>query len=169
MLFSSAYLADLIGNLRLAEVWRHLNKYTDFYGRATVRILARIAAVDSARAFLPDAVLPMAKRLRRRFGRAPKKGPWFSERLRQFEQQHPPAGEAGARFPLGACPRSIYLEARSKYHIQCMEWNNKAAALNGITCAFPVSRPRSGPVPDGGPRGTCKMPAACPAPWLATG
>ncbi len=63
---------------------------------------------------------------------------------------------------------AIYLEARSKYHVQCMEWNNKAAALNGITCAFPfldrdlVQFLMAVP-------GTSKMPAVCPAPWPATG
>jgi asparagine synthase (glutamine-hydrolysing) len=137
MLFSSAYLADLIGGLRLTEVWRHLNEYGRFYGRETVRILARIAAVDSARAFLPEAVLPMAKRLRRRVGRAPQRAPWFSERLRHFEQT---SSDKPVKLPLdfhSVHARSIYLEARSKYHIQCMEWNNKAGALNGITCAFP--------------------------------
>ena len=115
MLFSSAYLANLIGNLRLAEVWRHLNKYAHFYGRETVRVLARLAAVDSARAFLPGAVLPMAKRLRRRLGRAPQRAPWFSERLRQFEQaSSDETGEAAARFSLGACPnRSISRPARN--------------------------------------------------------
>jgi hypothetical protein len=33
--------------------------------------------------------------------------------------------------------RAVYLEARSKYHVQCMEWNNKSAALHGLDAAFP--------------------------------
>ncbi|MDO8666166.1 MAG: asparagine synthase-related protein, partial [Gemmatimonadales bacterium] len=33
--------------------------------------------------------------------------------------------------------RSLYLEARSKYHVHCMEWNNKIAALHGLDAAFP--------------------------------
>ena len=93
--------------------------------------------MDSARAFLPEAVLPAGQAAARRFGLAPQRAPWFSERLRQFEQA---SSDKPVKLPLdfhSVHARSIYLEARSKYHIHCMEWNNKAAALNGITCAFP--------------------------------
>ena len=149
MLFSSAYLADLIGELRLLDAWRHLGEYGRFYGQGTVRALARIAAVDSARAFLPRAVLPMAKRLRRSFGQAPASAPWFSERLREFERS---ASTTSVKLPLdfhSVHARAIYIEARSKYHIHCMEWNNKAGALNGITSRLPLPRSRSRAVPDG--------------------
>jgi asparagine synthase (glutamine-hydrolysing) len=33
--------------------------------------------------------------------------------------------------------QSLYLQARSAYHVQCMEWNNKAAAIDGHDHAFP--------------------------------
>ena len=60
------------------------------------------------------------------------------------------------------------VEARSKYHIHCMEWNNKAGALNGITSAFPfldrdlVQFLMAFP-------GTSKMQVVCPGPWRGTG
>ena len=137
MLFSSAYVADLIGELRFLDAWRHLGEYGRFYGQGTGRALTRIAAVDSARAFLPKGMLAMAKRLRRSFGQAAASAPWFSEGLREFERS---ASTTSAKLPLdfhSVHARAIYVEARSKYHIHCMEWNNKAGALNGITCAFP--------------------------------
>ena len=33
--------------------------------------------------------------------------------------------------------RSLYLEARSKYHAQCMAWYSNAGALDGLVPAFP--------------------------------
>ena len=33
--------------------------------------------------------------------------------------------------------RAVYIEARSKYQVQCMEWNNKAGAMHGLDAAFP--------------------------------
>ena len=33
--------------------------------------------------------------------------------------------------------RAVYIEARSKYQVQCMEWNTKAGALHGLDVAFP--------------------------------
>jgi asparagine synthase (glutamine-hydrolysing) len=33
--------------------------------------------------------------------------------------------------------RSIYLQARSKYHVHCLEWNNKIAAAHGLEVSFP--------------------------------
>jgi asparagine synthase (glutamine-hydrolysing) len=33
--------------------------------------------------------------------------------------------------------RAIYLAARSKYHVHCLEWNNKIAASYGLDATFP--------------------------------
>ena len=33
--------------------------------------------------------------------------------------------------------RSLYVEARSKYHVHCMEWNAKTAARFGLDAAIP--------------------------------
>src|SRR5262249_31941753 len=33
--------------------------------------------------------------------------------------------------------RSLCQEARSNYHVHCMEWNNKVAAMHGMEMAFP--------------------------------
>ena len=79
----------------------------------------------------------MAKRLRRSFGRAPARAPWFSEGLRTFERS---ASTQSVTLPLdfhSVHARALYIEARSKYHVHCMEWNNKAGAQNGVTSAFP--------------------------------
>jgi asparagine synthase (glutamine-hydrolysing) len=34
--------------------------------------------------------------------------------------------------------RAIYLEARSKYHVHCIEWHNKVDALHGLEAGLPV-------------------------------
>ena len=137
MLFSSAYLADLFARFRWSEVRRHLHEYRRYYGDEAVRVLTGLFALDAARAFLPARLLPLAKRLRRGLKRSPVTAPWFST---AFLRRGLRFAAAPVTVPLefhSVHARSIYLEARSKYHVHCLEWNNKAAALNGLTCAFP--------------------------------
>jgi asparagine synthase (glutamine-hydrolysing) len=93
--------------------------------------------VNAARDAVPPALASPLKWVRLQFAerRPPKE--WFSPaflatalkdryRLATFDR----------RFQ-SAHARAVYLEARSKYHVQCMEWNNKTAALHGLDAAFP--------------------------------
>ena len=63
---------------------------------------------------------------------------WFSPgfleaALRASVPARPPSIARSTR----AHARAVYIEARSKYHVQCMEWNNKVGALHGLDAAFP--------------------------------
>ena len=149
MLFSSAYVADLIGELRFLDAWRHLGEYGRFYGQGTVRALTRIAAVDSARAFLPKAVLAMAKRLRRSFGQAAASAPWFSEGLREFERSAlDNVGEAASRFPLGPCAGHLRRSTLEVPHpLHGMEQQGGGPERHHLRLPLPRSRSRA--VPDG--------------------
>jgi asparagine synthase (glutamine-hydrolysing) len=137
VLFSSAYLVDLFRRLAWREVHRHLREYVRWFGAAETRILTRRFAVDLVRHHLPTPLVPPFKWLRRRLSDAERPKPWFSDaflqRALRFANRPATIGD-GFR---SAQARSIYLEARSKYHVHCMEWNNKVGALHGLDAAFP--------------------------------
>ncbi len=137
MLFSSAYLADLLRQLAVGRLLRHTRTYARYFGPDETRLLARRLWLDVARRYAPRAVAPLLKALRRRIARPERPKPWLADGFRRRAQRL-----ANVPVDLGdgfhsAHARSIYLEARSKYHVHCMEWNNKCAALHGLDAAFP--------------------------------
>jgi asparagine synthase (glutamine-hydrolysing) len=137
MLFSSAYLTDLLRRGALRSIWQHTRTYARYFGDGETRRARRRLLINAARDIVPPALASPLKWLRLRFVERPAPKEWFSPaflamalkdryRLATFDR---PFHSAHAR--------AVYLEARSKYHVQCMEWNNKTAALHGLDAAFP--------------------------------
>lgn len=137
MLFSAAYLVDLFRRLDFGQVRRHTRTYERFFGVDGTRELSRRLVLDIARHYVPRAVAPLLKSLRRRIFRPERLRPWFSDsfRRRALRFANRPVWLGDGFHSVHA--RSLYLEARSKYHVHCMEWNNKIAALHGLDAAFP--------------------------------
>ena len=137
VLFSSAYLVDLFRRLAWGEVRRHLHEYARYFGATEARGLARRFAVDVVRHHVPPRLRPPLKWIRRRLLGVQRPKSCFSDAFRRralrFADRPATIGEGFD----SAQARSIYLEARSKYHVQCMEWNNKISALYGLDAAFP--------------------------------
>jgi asparagine synthase (glutamine-hydrolysing) len=137
MLFSADYLIDLFGRLAWGDVRRHMHEYERWFGASESRIMRRRFTNGLVRHHLPRALLPPLKWLKRKFSGPLRPPAWFSERFvgqaRRFANQ--PA-TLGANFH-SAHARSIYLEARSKYHVHCMDWNNKVAARHQLDAVFP--------------------------------
>ena len=136
MLFSTGYLVDLARRGRWIEVARHLREYRRWLGAEEATVHARRFLPELARTLVPDALRAPLKRLKRRWvEREPR--PWFASR---FVESARGGGDLPIRLDLrfhGTHARRLYLEARSAYHVQCMEWNNKAAAMDGQDHAFP--------------------------------
>jgi asparagine synthase (glutamine-hydrolysing) len=168
VLFSSAYLADVFRAGRgWAVIRRHLREYARWFGDAEARSLARRFFVDLGRAHLPAALLPAAKRLRRRLsGADQRQRSWFSRAFLDRALLH---ADEPVKLPQAfhsAHARDVYLEARSKYHVHCLEWNNKVAALYGLDAAFPfldrdllqflMAAPGEEVTKDGAPRGLAR-------------
>ena len=136
MLFTPAYLVDLFARGRWVDIWRH-TAVIGAYGLGQAATWRRRLALDVIRQYTPAALVPPLKWLRRRLpGVAPSKA-WFAPAFRRLALR-------GANRPatLGdgfhsATARAVYLQARSKYHVHCMELNNKAAAWFGLDMAFP--------------------------------
>jgi asparagine synthase (glutamine-hydrolysing) len=138
VLFSSAYLVDLFLTLKWSEVRQHVSEYARWLGRAQANVLARRLGVEVGRSVIPAAILPPVKWLRRRLVPGLNRRPSslsvaFLQRALRFADQPVMLGHDFH----SAHARSIYLEARSKYHVHCLDWNNKVAALHGMDTAFP--------------------------------
>jgi len=137
VLFSPEYLADLVRRLAVRQVLRHTRTYERYFGAGETRVLKRRLALDVARQFVPRALVPLLKALRRSIAPPERPRPWFSDsfRRRALRFANRPVEIGGGFHSVHA--RTVYLEARSKYHVHCMEWNNKCAALHGLDAAFP--------------------------------
>jgi asparagine synthase (glutamine-hydrolysing) len=136
VLFSSAYLVDLFRHLSWGELWRHTREYPRWFGAEEAGVLKRRFLTGVVRYHVPDSLVPPLKWIKRRLSRLEVK-PWFSDRFLAVALRHANQPATLGRGFHSAHARSLYLEARSKYHVQCLEWNNKAGALYGLTPAFP--------------------------------
>jgi len=137
VLFQSAYLVDLFRRLAWRQIRRHLAEYGRWFGAVEARALSRRFAVDVARHHLPRPLVPPLKWIRRRVFGVERPRPWFSDAfLRRALRFAGRPATIGSGFH-SAHARSIYLEARSKYHVHCLEWHNKAGARLGFDGAYP--------------------------------
>jgi asparagine synthase (glutamine-hydrolysing) len=130
MLFESSYLVDLCRSGR----WRTANSHATAWGVARRRLVARCVR-DLTAQYFPASWLRVARQVRRR-GEAAWRAEWYTERFRKLLRD---------RFEADRLPRprgtshawAIYQQARRAYHVQCLEWNCRIAAMNGLDVAFP--------------------------------
>ena len=136
VLFSPVYLVDMARRFAWATVRAHLAQYHNWFSHGEAGELARRFRLGVARSVVPRPLVPPLKWLRQRlFGRAAPAwlAPGFARRALRFA--HRPAN-IGSGFHSGHA-RAVYLQVRSKYHVHCMEWNNKVGAMHGLETAFP--------------------------------
>ncbi|HEX9780871.1 MAG TPA: asparagine synthase-related protein [bacterium] len=129
------YLADLW----LAGRWRTLRAHLEELPRwvdidaGTFRAIRTRAVI---RRLAPDASLSWARWVRS-VARAKRRFPWYAASLhRAARAALLEPGPLDRWFPT-AHARSVYEEIRSPYHVLCMEWNNKVAAMHGMDMACP--------------------------------
>jgi len=93
---------------------------------------------DVVRHWLPGPLIGAAKRIKARLRGPVRARPWFADGFldRALSRAHLPA-RLGNGFH-SAHARATYLEARSKYHVHCMEWQNKVTAMHGLQVSFPM-------------------------------
>jgi asparagine synthase (glutamine-hydrolysing) len=130
MLFDTDYLVDLCRSRR----WAVLRQHSNAWGINRRRLALRVAA-DLMSPHVPAWLLGAARRIRRR-AQAPWRAAWYTKRfktiLRQrFEESRP------TRQPGTSHARAIYQQSRRGYHVRCMEWNTRVAAMHDLEIAFP--------------------------------
>ncbi len=137
MLHGTAYLVDLIRGFAWGTARRHLKAFDRWFQPDEARNLRKQVAFDLVRYHVPGAFLPVLKWFRRRVSHLDVGRPWLAPtfRARALRGANRPA-TVGRRLR-SAHARALYLEARMKYSVQCMEWNDKIAALHGLDYAAP--------------------------------
>jgi asparagine synthase (glutamine-hydrolysing) len=138
MLVDQAYLIDLVRRLAWSTVSVHLREYgrwfpdledPTFFRR---RFLAKLV-----RYHVPQALIPLFRRLRDKLAHGARARSWYSSRFRQRVYRRTPRQDLPRRPFATAHARSLYQEGRATHNVLSMEWNNKAAALQGLELAFP--------------------------------
>jgi asparagine synthase (glutamine-hydrolysing) len=130
MLFDTDYLVDLWRSRQ----WNLLRQHSKAWGINRRRLALRVARDLISRHF-PATLLGATRRIRRRTDGA-WRAPWYTKRFRgilreRFEERRL------TRVPGSSHARAIYQQARHGYHVRCMEWNARVAAMHGLEIAFP--------------------------------
>ena len=160
VLFDTDYLADLCRS----HQWTRLKQHSDAWGISGRRLAVRVARDLMSRHF-PTSFLRAGRRVRRsRDGVW--RATWFTKQFRKVLRE---------RFEEARLPRvrgtshgwAIYQQCRRGYHVQCMEWNSRVAAMHGLEIAFPyldcdlvqflISIPGEIQSYDGVPRGLMRL------------
>ena len=137
LLFSSGYLVDLARRFALRDIRRHLAEYQR-WGAGLTRVFRRQFALDLVREHVPEMFVPPLKWIRRRLLHAERPKPWFTDGFQRRTLRLASSRASLARGFHSVQAKSLYLETRSKYHVHCMEWENKAAAMHGLEMALPI-------------------------------
>ena len=129
------FLVDLLCRGRWIRAWRDGREYRRWKDHGAGDV-ARNLPRALARHLLPAAVLRGLQRVRGRGDGSHDLEEWYTPAFMargraalMRPQPEPPAGPAHAR--------ALYRQARSRYHVLGMEWNNKLAAMHGFEVAFP--------------------------------
>lgn len=137
MLFSSAYLVDLLRLGAISKIWRHTKVYARYFGDQDTPRRRRQLLLEAARYHLPVPIASLLKQVRLRLFARPQPKPWFAPQFLSAALRDRYRLATFDRRFCSAHARAVYIEARSKYHVQCMEWNAKVGALHGLDIAFP--------------------------------
>ena len=130
VLFESSYLVDLCRSGR----WKTVASHANAWGLPRQPLVAQCAR-DLATQCLPASWLRTARRVRRRSEGA-WRAEWYTDRFRALLRDRFEADRLARPRGTGHA-WAIYQQARRGYHVQCLEWNCRVAAMNGLDIAFP--------------------------------
>ncbi len=132
ILFAQAYLVDLFGGLAWGKTWAHLREFGRWFTDADPMYFKWRFFADLVKYHVPAALVPFLRRLRGQPYR-----PWYTDAFRKRARRLAAQQTSIPRHFATAHARAVYEEAKSGYHVQCMEWDNKVAAMHGLEMAFP--------------------------------
>lgn len=130
VLFDADYLADLFWSRQ----WRLLGEHSRVWGLTGARLARRVGR-DFVSRYAPTSFLGAA-RLVRRHKEGSWRARWYTERFRRRLRERFDDDRL-TRVSGTAHAWAIYQQSRRGYHIQCMEWNARVAAMHGLEMAFP--------------------------------
>jgi len=135
-LSGQGYLADFILQFRWREILAQLKELARWCPDVNAGAFRRSLLMNFAGEFIPDRIGLPLRRFHRAINRGKRGHLWYTPRFRALAREqssrnrHDPRGSS-------AHAMEIYHEARSTYHVHCMEWNAKVAGMQGLDVAFP--------------------------------
>ncbi len=132
MLFPPAYLIDLFYGLKWNQIRSHLREYSRWLTDVDPRTIRRHLFWGLVKYHVPDFVVPYWRKFR-----ATRHHPWYSASFLNRACRRASNGSPRSKRVGSVHAQCLYEEARSGYHVQCLEWNNKIAATHGLETAFP--------------------------------
>lgn len=130
LLFETAYLVDLCRSRQ----WTLLTQHAKAWGINRRRLALRFAT-DLMSRHLAAPLFGAARRVRRRADGA-WRAPWYTKRFQALLRERFEENRV-ARVPGASHAWAIYQQARRGYHVRCMEWNSRVAAMHNLEIAFP--------------------------------
>lgn len=133
VLFPQAYLVDLFRRLAWGEIKKHLMEFNRWLIDMDPHFFRQQFWLDLVKYHVPERLVPTLRRVRA----TPQPPACYTNSIRRRARRHVPQQPLlGTHLPT-AHARSLYEEVRSSYHVRCMEWDNKVAAMHGCDMAFP--------------------------------
>jgi asparagine synthase (glutamine-hydrolysing) len=132
-LFDDAYLVDLCRRGRWLQAWQHINAFGEWVD-IPVHWFRRRLFEALLKQYVPGVIV---ERLREGRNRWRPTGDVLQCYTDGFRERAAPRVPRVAVQPGRAHAQSLYDHVRSRYHVLCMEWNNKVGAMHGLDMAFP--------------------------------
>jgi asparagine synthase (glutamine-hydrolysing) len=141
MLFASSYLVELVRRFRWLRVVRHLREYTRWLTDTDPRALWQRFLMDLVKYHTPASALPLLRRIRRKLLGRTRDCAWYADWFRELAARgvyrNPHDGKRFASLHA----RALYEDARARYYVLSLEWNDKVGAAEGLQMAFPFLDP----------------------------
>jgi asparagine synthase (glutamine-hydrolysing) len=136
ILANTAYLVDLCRRGCWREAWRQAHEYGRWQSVSDRGVFRRRLLMQLIKSRLPPALIPTLRELRAGLRSRREWRPWYTPGFRRQANANGCGPHAMRRFS-NAHAQSLYRQIRSRYHVLCMEWNNKVAVMHGVEMAFP--------------------------------
>jgi len=132
-LFDDAYLVDLCRRGQWLQAWQHINAFGEWVDIPVHWFRRRLFAALLKR-HVPGVIVERLREIRNRWRPTGDVLQCYTE---GFRERAAPRVPRLAVLPGRAHAQSLYDHVRSRYHVLCMEWNNKVGAMHGLDMAFP--------------------------------
>jgi asparagine synthase (glutamine-hydrolysing) len=141
LLFDQAYLVDFLHSGSWLAIASHLREYRRWFPEASGTEFTGRLAGDLLEYDVPRWVRGAVRGARGAWHKPAPWDDWFSPWFRSqagpdvFSRELTPTPSSGS--DVSVLARALYREVRSRYHVLCLDWQNKMAAPHAIERAFP--------------------------------
>ena len=137
LMFDQAYLVDALRRGSWTTVRAHLDEYLRWFPDAEGHEFSRQLLSDVLDYAAPAWARPAARRIRGAWRQPEWWQRMYTPRFRSMAGPDVFHRHARHHHRAPALTRAVYREARSKFHVLCLEHNSKQSAYHGLALTFP--------------------------------